>query len=66
MLDLEIGLGWASSDGSRRATAGYMFSGWFNTVNTDEFIQSVQTNNSVDASDSLGFDGPAVRTEYRY
>ena len=63
MLDLEIGLGWASSDGSRRATAGYMFSGWFNT---DEFIQSVQTKNSVDASDSLGFDGPVVRTEYRY
>lgn len=66
MLDLEIGLGWASSDGSWCATAGYMFSGWFNTVNSDEFIQAVQTNNSVDVSDSLGFDGLVVRTEYRY
>ena len=66
MLDLEIGLGWASSDGSWRATAGYMFSGWFNTLNTDEFIQAVQTNNSVSIGDSLGFDGLVVRTEYRY
>jgi len=66
ILDLELGGGWSSSNGRLRATAGYMFSGWFNTLNTDEFIQAVQTNNSVSVGDSLSFDGLVARTEYRY
>ncbi|HUT94172.1 MAG TPA: Lpg1974 family pore-forming outer membrane protein [Thermoguttaceae bacterium] len=66
ILDIELGMGWSSPGGRLRATAGYMFSGWFNTVITDEFIDSVRANNSVDAGDSLSFDGLVLRGEVRF
>jgi len=66
ILDIELGLGWVSSNGCLRFTAGYMFSGWFNTVNTDEWIQAVQNNNFVGLSDSLAFDGLVGRVEARW
>ena len=66
ILDLELGMGWSSPSGRLRASAGYMFSGWFNTVITDEFIDSVRANNSVDAGDSLSFDGLVLRSEFRF
>lgn len=66
ILDIELGFGWASPGGQLRVTAGYMFNGWFNTVVTDEFIDSVRLNNSVDAGDSLSFDGLVLRSEIRF
>ncbi len=66
ILDIELGFGWASPSGRLRASAGYMFSGWFNTVITDEFIDSVRLNNSVDAGNSLSFDGLVLRSEIRF
>ena len=66
ILDIELGMGWSSPSGRLRASAGYMFSGWFNTVVTDEFIDSVRANNSVDAGDSLSFDGLVLRGELRF
>ena len=66
ILDMELGLGWTSPGGHCRVTGGYAFSGWFNTINTDEFIQAVQTNSSVSVGDSLGFDGLVARAEFRF
>lgn len=66
ILDLELGLGWSSSSGRLRATAGYMFSGWYNTINTDAFIDGVRTGNSVSVGDALTFDGLVARAELRY
>lgn len=66
ILDAEAGVGWASSSGRFRVTAGYMFSGWFNAINTDDFIHAVQTNNSVSVSDTLTFDGFVLRGEIRF
>ena len=66
ILDLELGLGWTSCHGGLRLTAGYMFSAWFNTISTDEFIHAVQTNNSISVSDTLTFDGLVARVELRY
>lgn len=66
IVDLELGIGWTGKGDHFRVTGGYAFSGWFNTVNTDEFIQAVQTNNSVSVGDSLGFDGLVARAELRF
>jgi hypothetical protein len=66
ILDLELGLGWTSPGGMLRTSAGYMFSGWYDVVIMDEFIESVRMNNSVDAGDTLGFDGLVIRGELRY
>ena len=66
ILDLELGFGWTSARGGLRLTTGYMFSGWFNTISTDEFIQAVQTNNSVSVGDTLTFDGLVGRAEFKY
>jgi hypothetical protein len=66
ILDLEVGVGWSGWCDRVRVTAGYMFSGWFNPVITDEFIDSVRVNNSVDAGDSLSFDGLVLRSEVRF
>jgi hypothetical protein len=67
LLDLELGLGWTSCGGRLHMSAGYMFSAWLNTVQLDEFIRAVQTNNFVElGGDSTSFDGLVVRGEFRF
>jgi len=66
MLDLELGLGWANPSGSLRFTTGYLFSAWFNTVKTDEFINAVHANDFINLGDTLTFDGLVTRVELRY
>ena len=66
MLDLEVGFGWSTCNGMLRATAGYMVSGWFNTVNTDEWIKAVQSDNFTNLNNHMTFDGLVLRSEFRY
>jgi hypothetical protein len=66
MLDAELGLGWTNASRRLRVTAGYTFSGWLNLISTDDFIRAVRTNNSVNVSDALTFDGLVARAEIRF
>jgi len=66
MLDLEIGLGWSSPQGCCRVSGGYMVSGWLNTVNTDDWIKAVQSDNFVGPNDKMTFDGLVARAELRF
>jgi hypothetical protein len=68
MLDLEAGLAWTSVCGRVRASAGYTFSGWYNTAKTNDWINAVQSGNYLDMTDSevLTFDGFTTRLEYRW
>jgi hypothetical protein len=70
ILEMELGLGWASPNGKVRVTGGYYVSGWFNTVTTPDWIQSVNatnfTTNGNNLRDSLTFDGLAARLEFRF
>ncbi|MEN6494292.1 MAG: Lpg1974 family pore-forming outer membrane protein [Thermoguttaceae bacterium] len=66
ILDLELGVGWASPDDCIRLTAGYMVSGWFNTLLTDDWIRGVHNNSFGDLSDTLTFDGFTARAEIRF
>ncbi|MEO8498787.1 MAG: hypothetical protein ABI614_27300 [Planctomycetota bacterium] len=66
ILDLELGVGWQSKCGRYRVTGGYLINAWMNAVNSDTWIQGVQTNNFVDLSDSVTFDGFTARAEYRF
>ncbi len=66
ILDLELGVGWTTSDDRFRVTVGYMVSGWLNTVQTDEWIQGVQNNQFGNLSDTLTFDGFTTRVEMRF
>lgn len=66
ILDMELGLAWTSPGGHWRVTSGYLFSGWFNTVNTQWFIDRVRANNFNELSEGLGFDGLSVRAELRF
>ena len=66
ILDLELGLGWYSASGRWRLSGGYLVSGWFNTVKTDDWIDAVRRNNFVDMNDSISFDGFVGRLEYRF
>lgn len=66
ILDLEVGLGWQTSSGHIRLTAGYMFSAWLNIVSNSEFIEAVQTAQYDDLSDSLFFDGLVTRVELKF
>ena len=69
ILDMELGIGWTSSNGRLRVTTGYMVSAWMNTINTDDFIRSVQQNASSDSPNLSGvttFDGVTGRLEIRF
>lgn len=66
ILDLELGTSWTSRCDTWKLTASYMFSAWFNSVQTDEWIQAVRTNNFVGLSDTMTFDGLMARLEARY
>jgi hypothetical protein len=66
VVDLEVGVGWTSKRGFWRAQMGYVYSAWFNAVKTDEWIKAVQSNNFVDMSDQITFDGLVCRIETRF
>jgi len=67
MLDLEVGIGFTNRNGWARASVGYMVSGWFNTVNTDEFIKAVAvTSDFTGLNNSMTFDGAVARAEIRF
>jgi hypothetical protein len=66
ILDLELGAGWASQSGCLRLSGGYLVSGWFNVVKTDEWIKAVQSNNFTGLSDTMSFDGLVARAEVRF
>ena len=66
VLDLEFGVGWAGPGGRLRITTGYLISAWFNTVLVSDYIEAVQQNRFVNASDTLTFDGLVSRLEWRF
>jgi hypothetical protein len=66
ILDLELGVSWTSCGNRLRVSCGYLFSAWFNMPKTQDFINSIQTNNLPQIQDALTFDGMALRTEFRY
>jgi hypothetical protein len=66
ILDLEVGGGWTSACGTWRLSAGYVFSAWYNTVKTDEWIHAVQQNNFLNLGDTMTFDGLVARIEGRF
>jgi len=65
-VDIELGAGWQSHCGKFRFTVGYETSMWFNSITTDEWIQSVRNNNFVNISDTMTMDGATGRAEYRF
>lgn len=66
VIDFELGMGWTSESGFWKFQAGYLYSGWFNGVNTDNWIKAVQGNNFVDIGDRITFDGLTARVETRF
>ncbi len=66
IIDSELGTGLSLWNDKLRITAGYSFSGWFNTVRTDQFIAAVQSNNFSGMSSTLTFDGFVGRVELQY
>jgi len=66
ILDFEAGVGWCSPHGKLRLNAGYMVSGWFNTVLTQDYIDAIQNNNYLELSDSMWFDGLQARISFNF
>ncbi|HWB14430.1 MAG TPA: Lpg1974 family pore-forming outer membrane protein [Pirellulales bacterium] len=61
ILEYELGLGWVSPNGRWQFAGGYYFAAWFNCVTNSNYIQAVQTNNYVNASNAITFDGLVLR-----
>ncbi len=66
VVDLEFGTSWTNQCDTWKVTAGYMYSAWFNSVQTDEWIQAVRTSNFVGLSDTMTFDGLVARVEAKF
>ena len=67
VLDLELGVGWSGPCDRLRIRCGYLLSAWFNTLQTDEWIDAVNANRFSDsASSTMVFDGLTAQAEYRF
>ena len=66
IMDLEVGFGWQSKCETWRLTAGYVYSGWYNVVKTDDWIDRVTSGQFVDLGDTMTFDGIVARVEGRF
>ncbi len=66
ILDAEIGVGWTSPNQRIRFRAGYLVSGWFNTVTTAHYIDAVRQNNYTGLSNAFSFDGLTSSVELRF
>lgn len=64
--DLEAGVKRTSRCGNYSLNAGYMFSAWTNTLQTDEWIQGVRTNSVIGMDSTMTFDGLVARFEARF
>jgi len=66
VLEAELGLGWQSQSGKVRLTTGYMTNIWLNAISTRDYLQSFNSSNMVDMTDSISFSGLTSRLELRY
>lgn len=66
ILENQLGLEWTSCSGCCRFSAGYSTFYWFNTVDTAEFIQAVQSQSFTRASQTIAFTGLSARAECRF
>ncbi len=66
VLDLEMGLGWASRNDRWQIQLGYLFNAWYNVIGNENFINSVQNAQAGDVRDTLTFDGLVTRAEFRF
>jgi hypothetical protein len=64
--DLELGVSRVSRCGNYRVNAGYMFMAWTNTVQTDQWIEAVHTNNFIGLDSTMSLDGLVARIEARF
>jgi hypothetical protein len=66
VLEAELGFGLVSKSGKIKLTAGYLFTNWFNTVSTRDYIRNVRSGNLEDMADVLTFSGLTSRIELRF
>jgi hypothetical protein len=66
VLDLEMGVGWASQNDRLQVRLGYLFNAWYNVISNEKFIGSVQNAQAGDVRDTLTFDGLVTRAEFRF
>jgi hypothetical protein len=66
MVDAELGAGLSFWNDKLRLTAGYSFSGWFNTVLAGDYISATQSNNYTGMNNTLTFDGFVSRVELQF
>jgi hypothetical protein len=66
ILETEVGVKWTSCDDHWKLGAGYYTAYWFNTVDTAEFIQAVQTQSFTGASHSIIFTGLVAHAEFDF
>ena len=66
IIDAELGAGLSFWNDKLRLTAGYSFSGWFNTVLAGEYISATQSNDYTGMHNTLTFDGFVSRVELAF
>ncbi|QDS91987.1 hypothetical protein FF011L_07230 [Roseimaritima multifibrata] len=61
VLEAELGLGWMNHKNNLRLQTGYMMSGWYETVSTRGYIDSVRSNKLVDVGETTTYSGLTAR-----
>ncbi len=66
VLDAELGLRWTGPKRHLRLSSGLLMSGWYNTLTTRSYIDSVRAAQLTDAGETQTFSGLTARVEYRF
>lgn len=66
VLDAELGVRWMAKKRHFMVSSGFLMSGWYETLTTRSYIDSVRASQLTDAGETMTFSGLTARAEWRF
>lgn len=66
VLDAELGVRWMAKKRHFMISSGFLMSGWYESLTTRSYIDSVRAGQLTDAGETMTFSGLTARAEWRF
>ena len=66
VLDAELGVRWMAKKRHFMVSTGFLMSGWYESLTTRSYIDSVRDGQLTDAGETMTFSGLTARAEWRF